>query len=59
VLTGGASSSYGSDAVGGVVNIILKKSIKGLMLDASVGQSQEGDDKLKKFSASFGANSAA
>lgn len=58
VLTGGASSTYGSDAVGGVVNIIFKKGIKGLHLDASIGQSQEGDDKLKKFSASFGANSS-
>lgn len=57
VLTGGASSMYGSDAVGGVVNIIFKKSITGVHLDASIGQSQEGDDKLKKFSASFGANS--
>lgn len=57
VLTGGASASYGSDAVGGVVNIILKKSIKGIQLDASLGQSEQGDDTLKKFSASFGANS--
>ena len=57
VLTGGASSSYGSDAVGGVVNIILKRSIKGVQLDASIGQSERDDDKLKKFSASFGANS--
>lgn len=58
VLTGGASSTYGSDAVGGVVNIILKKSLKGLTLDASIGQSEEGDDRLKKFSASFGTTSA-
>ncbi len=58
ILTGGASSTYGSDAVGGVVNIILKRSIKGINLDATVGQSEEGDDTLRKFSASFGANSA-
>ena len=57
VMTGGASSVYGSDAVGGVVNIILKKRIKGVELDASTGQSAKGDDKLNKFSASFGANS--
>lgn len=57
VLTGGASSTYGSDAVGGVVNIILKRSIKGINLDASIGQSEKSDDKLKKFSASFGSNS--
>ena len=58
VLTGGASSIYGSDAVGGVVNIILKKRIDGINLDASLGQSEKNDDKLKKFSASFGANSS-
>ena len=58
VLTGGASSSYGSDAVGGVVNIILKKSIKGLNLDVSTGQSAKNDDKLAKFSGSFGTSSA-
>ncbi|MED5621589.1 TonB-dependent receptor domain-containing protein [Ideonella sp. BN130291] len=57
VLTGGASSAYGSDAVGGVVNIILKKSIDGIKLDASYGESQKHDDTLKKFSASFGSNS--
>ena len=58
VLTGGASASYGSDAVGGVVNIILKKNLKGVIVDASVGESQEGDDRLKKFSLSFGNTSA-
>ena len=57
ILTGGASATYGSDAVGGVVNIILKRSIKGINLDATVGESEKGDDRLKKFSASFGANS--
>lgn len=28
VLTGGSSATYGSDAIGGVVNFILKKSLK-------------------------------
>ena len=58
VLTGGASSVYGSDAVGGVVNIILKRQIKGVLLDASLGQSEKGDDKQKKFSMSMGTSSA-
>ena len=35
VLTGGASSVYGSDAVAGVVNFILKKDFEGLQLDAN------------------------
>jgi outer membrane receptor protein involved in Fe transport len=37
VLRGGASSIYGADAIGGVVNIITKKSFEGVQLDASYG----------------------
>jgi len=35
VLTGGASSVYGSDAVAGVVNFILKKNFEGIRLDGN------------------------
>ncbi|TCP31909.1 TonB-dependent receptor-like protein [Sphingomonas sp. BK235] len=35
VLTGGASSVYGSDAVSGVVNFVLKKNFSGVRLDAN------------------------
>ncbi len=34
VLTGGASSTYGADAVAGVVNFIMDRDFKGLRLDA-------------------------
>ncbi len=34
LLTGGASATYGSDAVAGVVNIILKKNFNGVLVDA-------------------------
>jgi iron complex outermembrane recepter protein len=37
VVTGGASAIYGSDAVSGVVNIILKKHFEGLQIDAQAG----------------------
>lgn len=57
ILTGGASSTYGSDAVAGVVNVILKRNFSGLALDMSKGQSAEGDDMKDKFSITFGANS--
>jgi iron complex outermembrane recepter protein len=56
VLTGGSSATYGSDAIAGVVNIILKKNFQGVTLDASVGRAEKGDDKLKKASISFGSN---
>ncbi|KQV50618.1 TonB-dependent receptor [Pelomonas sp. Root1217] len=58
VMTGGASSTYGSDAVAGVVNIILKRNFEGVNLDASFGQSAKQDDTLKKFGITFGTNSA-
>lgn len=58
ILTGGASATYGSDAVAGVVNIILKKSFSGLVVDASKGQSNKSDDTKDKFSLTMGANGA-
>jgi outer membrane receptor protein involved in Fe transport len=42
VVTGGASAIYGSDALAGVVNIILKKRFEGIQVDAQVGALQEG-----------------
>ena len=56
ILTGGASSTYGSDAVAGVVNVILKRGFTGFSLDASLGESSRGDDKKQKFSITFGAD---
>jgi outer membrane receptor protein involved in Fe transport len=35
VLTGGASSVYGSDAVSGVVNFVLKKNFEGVRIDGT------------------------
>ena len=43
VLKDGASSSYGSDAIGGVVNIILKKHITGIAGAIEGGISERGD----------------
>ena len=43
VVTGGASALYGSDAVSGVVNIIMKKKYDGINVTAQTGISQEGD----------------
>ncbi|HVY80379.1 MAG TPA: TonB-dependent receptor [Steroidobacteraceae bacterium] len=43
VVTGGASAQWGSDAVGGVVNIRLKSKFEGLQLKAQGGTSQRGD----------------
>ena len=43
VLKDGASSTYGADAIAGVVNVITKKEITGLHFNGSGGTSQEGD----------------
>ncbi len=45
VVTGGASAAYGSDAVAGVVNFILKDRIDGLQGSIYAGKSSEGDNK--------------
>lgn len=37
VLTGGASSTYGADAVAGVVNFIMNDHFEGVRVDANVG----------------------
>lgn len=44
VLTGGASAIYGSDAIAGVVNFIMKKDFEGLQIDAQYGFYQHNND---------------
>lgn len=45
VVTGGASAAYGSDAVSGVINIILNKRFEGVKTNAEFGISDRGDGK--------------
>ena len=54
VLRDGASSTYGADAVAGVVNVITKKEIKGLHLNMSAGISELGDAAEQRFDATWG-----
>ena len=44
VLTGGASAVYGSDAIAGVVNFIMKRDFEGLRLDAQYGGYQHDNN---------------
>ncbi|MES1984864.1 MAG: TonB-dependent receptor [Pseudomonadota bacterium] len=54
VVTGGASSAYGSDAVSGVVNFILDKEFKGFKAEYEHGVTTYGDGPNHKFSATGG-----
>lgn len=42
IVTGGASSVYGADAVSGVVNFITRDDYEGLQIDANYGQINSG-----------------
>jgi outer membrane receptor protein involved in Fe transport len=58
VITGGASSVYGSDAIAGVVNIILKDDFEGMSIEVMEGGYDAGDGDTKLASLTFGAQFA-
>jgi iron complex outermembrane receptor protein len=54
VLKDGASSSYGADAIGGVVNVILKKHITGLAGQVEGGITERGDNSRYRANLTYG-----
>lgn len=58
VLTGGASAIYGSDAVTGVVNFILKDDFEGLETRVQASADEEFDAPIYFVSTTFGKNFA-
>ena len=44
VVTGGASAAYGSDAIAGVVNFIMKRDFQGFQVDGQVGENWHDND---------------
>ena len=54
VLKDGASSSYGADAIGGVVNIIMKKEIVGAYGTVEGGVTQRGDGGSQRATLTLG-----
>jgi outer membrane receptor protein involved in Fe transport len=46
IITGGASTVYGSDAIAGVVNFITRQDFQGLSVDGSYSVSAEGDSEV-------------
>ncbi|NMW23620.1 TonB-dependent receptor plug domain-containing protein [Rhodanobacter soli] len=55
VLAEGASTVYGSDAIGGVVNFILRKDFKGAQFSLNDGISSHGDAQRRGFNLTAGA----
>jgi outer membrane receptor protein involved in Fe transport len=56
VLTGGASAVYGSDAVAGVVNFIMKKDYEGTSIRAQAGTSHNGGHDTQALTLTHGLN---
>src|SRR6185437_14304629 len=54
VLAEGASTVYGSDAIGGVVNFILRKDYKGAEFSLNDGISSHGDGQRRGFNFTVG-----
>jgi outer membrane receptor protein involved in Fe transport len=54
VVTGGASAAYGSDAVAGVVNLILDSHYEGFKGDVRYGESQRNDNVERYVSLAYG-----
>jgi outer membrane receptor protein involved in Fe transport len=54
VVTGGASATYGTDAVAGVVNFVLDTKFEGLKAEAQGGRTARHDGGNTKFSLTFG-----
>ena len=56
IVTGGSSAVYGSDAIAGVVNFVLRKDFEGFRVKGQGGISDEGDRGGYSISATAGKN---
>ena len=54
VLTDGASAVYGSDAVAGVINVVMKDSFDGVRINARAGSTSDGGGENGDISFTFG-----
>lgn len=55
VLTGGASTTYGADAVSGVVNFVTKRDFTGVEMSGGYGITQRGDGQTLRLDMTMGA----
>lgn len=49
IVADGASALYGSDAVGGVINVILRRSFEGAVTSARFGASTDGGNEQQQY----------
>jgi iron complex outermembrane recepter protein len=56
VITGGAATTYGADAVAGVVNFIMRKNFKGFEVDAQRRETERNDGTETSASMTMGAS---
>jgi len=54
VLKDGASAIYGTDAIGGVVNFILKRDFEGGEINVGYGESSRGDAERQSANVTYG-----
>jgi iron complex outermembrane receptor protein len=54
ILRDGASAQYGSDAIAGVLNFILKDASEGVSFEVKTGEYYEGDGELLQFAGNIG-----
>ena len=54
VLKDGASAVYGSDAIAGVINFILRKDVKGTEISAEYGDTTQGGAHSARFTGTWG-----
>ncbi|NCF59841.1 MAG: TonB-dependent receptor [Gammaproteobacteria bacterium] len=58
IITGGASAVYGSDAIAGALNFVMKKDFEGVDFRYNHSEYSEGDGQTQNASLTLGANSA-
>lgn len=54
ILKDGASAIYGSDAIAGVVNIIMKRDFHGFLAEAFYGETGKGDLDTRNYTLQYG-----
>ncbi|MGQ0836570.1 MAG: TonB-dependent receptor domain-containing protein [Gammaproteobacteria bacterium] len=58
IVTGGASAVYGSDAISGALNFVLRKDFEGVELNTDFSQFDEQDGDIRTVSLTLGSNVA-